>query len=64
MHSRPAHKTPTSAEEQIGISIRKAMKSVEGIAIQRDRDARGERRILMKDVPMGMMERRHAEYSI
>jgi hypothetical protein len=40
------------------------MKSIEGIAIHRDRDARRERRILIKDVPMGMMERRHAEYSI
>jgi ribosomal protein S4E len=56
MYSRPAHKTPTCAEEQICISILEAMKSIKGIAVYSDGNVRRERRILIENVPVGMMD--------
>jgi hypothetical protein len=56
MHSHPAHETPTRAEEQICISVREATKSIEGITVYSNRNARGERQILVEDMPVGMVE--------
>jgi hypothetical protein len=40
------------------------MKGVKGVTVYHNRNARGEGQILVEDMPMGMMERRHDEYSI
>jgi hypothetical protein len=59
MYSHSAHETPTRTEEQVGVTIWKATKGVEGVAVHCNRDARGERWIFIKDVPVGVMKRRH-----
>jgi hypothetical protein len=59
MHSRPAHKAPTSTKEQIGISFGESTRGVKGIAIHSYRDTRREGRVLIENMPMGVMERGH-----
>jgi hypothetical protein len=59
MNGHSAHETSTYAEEQVGISVREATKGIKSVAVHSDRNTRGEGRILIKEVPVGVVERRH-----
>jgi hypothetical protein len=56
---RPAHKAPTHTEEQIGICIRQTTKNIKGITIYSNRDVRGESRVFVEYMPVGVVVHRH-----
>jgi hypothetical protein len=55
MDGHPTHKASTCTEEQVSVSIGQTTKCIKGIAIHCYQNTRGERQILVEDVPMGVM---------
>jgi hypothetical protein len=56
MNGHSAHETSTHTEEQVGISIREVMKGIKSVTVHSDRDTRGEGRVFIKNMPVGVVE--------
>jgi hypothetical protein len=59
MNCVPTYEAPTSAEEQVGIRFRQVTDGVESMTVHGDGNMRRKGRILIKDMPVGMMVHRH-----